>query len=173
MGRAGGKKLGSDQLFARPDAGKGIQAVGQRFAENYDVRRDAQMLDGPEFSRAIKAHLYFIVYNQDLVLVAGLLEALEIFLGRNHVAARALHRLDIESAVLRGLRLGIPHAVIFGVKEFCELVVAIEVAGLALQAVHAAETIRVKDKMRALAKMSVATAVAITRSDGGGTQRPA
>src|SRR5579859_3031734 len=173
MGRTGRKEFRRNQFLARPNSGKRIESVGQSFAEHDDVRRDAQVLDGPEFSRAIKPHLDFIIHNEDFMLVAGFFEAKEIFFGWNYVAAGSLHRLDIKRAVLRSLCLGIPDRIIFIVKKFGELVLAIDVARFALQAVHATEAIRVEHKVGAVAKVAVAAAVAVTGSDGGSAQRSA
>ena len=125
MRRPRREEFGRDQFFPRPDAGKWVQAVGERLAEHDDVRRDAEVLDGPELSRAIEAHLDFVIDNQDLVFAASLLQALKVVARRNHVAARSLHRFDVKCAVFRRLCFGIPDAIVFIGKKLIELIVAI------------------------------------------------
>src|SRR5262249_35179924 len=43
-----------DEILTRPYTAQGIQAVGQRLAEDEDVGLDAEVLDRPEFPRTIK-----------------------------------------------------------------------------------------------------------------------
>src|SRR5437762_420653 len=173
MRRARRKQFGRNQFFARPEAGQRVQPVGQRLAKDDDVGRDAEVLDGPEFSRAIETHLDFVIHDENLVRVAGFLEPGEVISRRDDVAARALHRLDVERAELGGFRLRIPNRVVLGVKELRELVFAVELARLTLQAVDAAEAVGKKDELSAVAKVAVAAAIAVARSDGGSAERPA
>src|SRR5439155_7355395 len=105
------------------------------------------------------------------VPVAGGLEPREVFTGRDDVAARALHRLDIERAVFGGPGLRVPDGVVFALEELFELALAVDVARWALEAVDAPEAVRIEDELRAVAEMAVAPPVAIARSDGRRSER--
>src|SRR5207249_7657793 len=102
--------------------------------------------------------------DQNLVPVAGGLEPREVFTGRDDVAARPLHGLDIERAVFASAGLRVPHGVVLALEELLELAFAIDVALRALQAVDAAEAVRIEDELRAVAEVAVAPPVAIARS---------
>ena len=131
------------------------------------------MLDGPEFSSAIEPHLNFVVHDKDLVFVASGFKPGEVLLRWDDVSARSLHRLDVERAELRRFRLGVPNRVVLVIEELLELVLAVKVAGLRLQVVDAAETVGIKNELGAVAEMSIAAAVAVAGSDGGGAERAA
>src|SRR5581483_1423243 len=161
MSRPGRKQLRRNQVFSRPDSGKRIEPVGQGFAEYNDVRRNAQVFDGPEFSRTVEAHLDFIVNQKDLALVECLLEASKVFPGRNDISTRPLNRFDIKSREFRLLSFGIPVGVILRLEAFFELLLAIEAAGLTLQSIDAAEAVRVENEVRAIGEVSVSATVTI------------
>ena len=160
------EQLRCDQLFSRPDTGERIQPVGQCLPEYNDVRGDPQVLHRPEFSRTIKSHLDLIIDDQNIALAARLLKASEIFPRGNHVPSGPLDGFDVERAVLRCLRLSVPDRMVFCVKQPGELVLAVHVAGLALQAINAAEAIGIKDELGAISEVPVAPPVSVAGSDG-------
>src|SRR5258708_21043134 len=173
MGRARRERLRRYQVLARPDAGQRIEAVGQRLAEDDDVRLDPEILDGAQSHGAEEAHLDLVVHQQDLARFEDLLQALEISLRRHDIPARSLNRLDVERGVFGAIGLGIVDAVIFAVEEALELADAVEVAAVALLAVRTAEAIGKRNELRPVAEMAVAPPVAVARRDGRGAERAA
>src|SRR5262249_21528520 len=120
---------------------------------------------------AEEAHLDLVVDQQDLARLEHPRELLEVALRRDHVAAGALDRLDVESGGLPLLRLAVPHALVLRAEQLCELVHAVQAAVLALLAVRAAEAVGERHELRALAEVSVAAAVAVAARDRGGSER--
>src|SRR5258706_10267696 len=110
MGGARSEDARVDEFFARPDSGQGIHAVGQRLSEDDDIGLNLEMLHRPLPAGAEKAHLNLIVNDQDAMLAAYFLQALEIAAGGNYVASGALHRLDEKRPELGTARLPIPDA---------------------------------------------------------------
>ena len=109
----------SSSRAQRPD--ERIEAVGERLAEHEHVRRHAEMLDRPQLAGAEETHLDLVDDQQDAVLVEHLLQAREEVRRRDHVAAGALDRLDVERGVFALPRLRVPHAVVFGLEQALEL----------------------------------------------------
>src|SRR5215475_12493589 len=116
------------------------------------------MLDRPELAGAEETHLDLVDDEQDAVLVEHALQAREEVRRRNHVAAGALDRLDVERGVLALLRFRIPDAVVFGLEKALELRDAIFAVFLLRHALRAAEVIREFDELRAI-EVAVAAAV--------------
>ena len=162
-----------DQLLARPHAGQRIEAVGDGLAEHDDVGLHAEVLDRPQLAGAIEAHLDLVDDQQDAVLVEHALQLDEEVLGRNDVAAGALDRLDVEGRVLGLARLGVPDAVVLALEQALELLHAVVAVLLLGHALGAAEVIRERNELRAVAEVAVAAAIAVGRGDGGGAERAA
>src|ERR1051326_6615851 len=108
MRRSWRGELRCDQLFSGPDASQRIEPVREGLPKNDNVRRDSQVLHRPEFAGAIESHLDLIVYDQNVAPAARLLQSCEVFPGWNDISSGSLDRLDVECAVLRCLRFGIP-----------------------------------------------------------------
>ena len=81
----------------------------------------AEMLDRPQLAGAEEAHLDLVDDEQDAVLVEHPLQLDEEVRRRNHVAAGALDRLDVERRVFALAGLRVPHAVVFGLEQALEL----------------------------------------------------
>src|SRR5207245_10567166 len=143
-----------------------------RRSENDDVWDASEMFHGPARARAIQLPLDLVVNEQDFVFVQELFQPDEIFLRRDDVTARPLNGLDVKGAVLGRLRFRVPDAVIFARKEPFELVLAVNLATLALQPVNAAEAVGIENELGALAKVPVAPPVAVRGSDRGGPKSP-
>src|SRR3989338_1377247 len=158
------------QLFPRPDSGKRIEPVRKRLAENHHIRFHMKLGQRPELPRAVKAHLDFIVDQENVMTLQDFLKIRKIFLWRNHIAAGALNRLDIKSAVFRLIDLGIQNAVVLGFKKFLKLFHTVHPAIGIFFSVRTAEAIRIRNKMRLVGKMAEAAAVAVARSDRRGTE---
>ena len=131
------------------------------------------MLDRPELSRAEESHLNFVVHQKDFSLFENFFEAHEVFFRGNDIAACPLDGFHVEGAEFALSGLGIPKRVVFGVKDLFELLQAIEAAVLPLEAIEAAEAIRVGNEMGAVAEMAVTAPVSVTRGDRCGAQSPA
>src|SRR5271167_4776948 len=129
------------------------------------------MLHRPELSGTVKAHLDFIIDDEDVVLIAGLPQPREVLGRRNYVAASSLHCLDVEGAVFGRLRFGVPHRVVLGLKLLRKLAVAIEVTGLTLHPINAAKAVGIKYKLGAFTEVTVAAPVAIAGGNGGSAER--
>src|SRR5438067_2508822 len=121
MRRARPEDARIDEFLARPDAGKRIEAVGERLAEDDDVRLDVEVLHRPHLSSAPKAHLDLVVDEQDAVLLADCSEALEVVLRRNDVSARALDRLGEQRAEFGAPGLRVPCAGVLVLEQPLEL----------------------------------------------------
>ena len=169
----GGKIFRVDQLLARPHAGERIEAVGDGLAEHDDVGLHAEVLDRPQLAGAIEAHLDFVDDQQDAVLVEHALQLDEIVRRRNDVAARALDRLDVEGGILGLAGLRVPHAVVLALEQPLELLHAVVAVLLLAHALGAAEVIRKRHEMRAVAEVAVAAAIAVGRGDRRGAERAA
>src|SRR5262249_38484025 len=133
----------------------------------------AEMLDRPQLAGAEEAHLDLVDDEQDAVSVEHLLELDEEILRRDHVAAGALDRLDVERGVLGLARLPVPHAVVLALEPPLELPHAVMPVLLLAHALGRAEVIRERHELRALAEMAVAPAIAIGRGDRRGAERAA
>ena len=96
MRRSRWEDIGRDEAFARPHAAQRVESVGERFAEDDDVGRDAKVFDRPELSGTIKAHLDLIVDHQNVPFVQDLPETFEIARRRDDVATSALNRFDVK-----------------------------------------------------------------------------
>ena len=173
MRRAGREHLRVDQLFARPDAGQRVEAVGERLAEHEHVRLDAEMLDRPQLAGAVEAHLDFVDDQQDAVAVEHLLELDEEVLRRDDVAAGALDRLDVEGGVFGLAGLGVPDAVVFALEQALELLDAVVAVFLLAHALRAAEVVGERHELRAVAEVAVAAAIAVGRGDRRRAERAA
>src|SRR6185312_11371276 len=125
-------------------------------AEYDDVGLDVEILQRPELAGAVEAHLDFVIDQQDFAGLEHFLELLEITRRRNDVTAGALDRLDIEGGIFADAHLGVPHAVILAIEQAGELIDAIQAAIVALLAIRAAEAIRKRHELRAVAEMPVA-----------------
>ncbi len=172
MRRSRWEHLGRDQLLARPDARQWIEAIRQRLAKDDDVRLDIEVLDRPELARAVEPHLNFVVDEEDATLVEDLLERREVAARRYDVTTGALNGFDIKRGKLWFLRLGIPERVVFGVEVLRELLDAVEIAVLPLLVVRTTEAVRIRDEVRAIREVPVATPIPIAGRDGRGPQRP-
>src|SRR5215475_2594740 len=173
VGRSGREGLRTDELFARPQSGQRTEAVGERLAEHDDVGLHIEILHRPEFSGPEEAHLNLVVDQQDAPRFEDALEFFEITGRRDHVAAGALNRLDIERGELALAGLGVPCRVILAVEQSRELVDAVEPAIVPLLPVLAAKTVWEWHEVSAIAEMSVAAAIAIGRGDCRRAQRAA
>ncbi len=173
MGRARREHGRVDQLFARPQAGQRIEAVGQRLAEHHDIRRHAEVFDRPQLAGPPETHLDFIGHHQDAVLVEHLLQALEEARRRDHVAAGALNGFHVERGVFALVGLRVPHAVVFGLEQALELAHAAVGILFRRHPLRATERIRERQEHRALAEVAEAATVAVARRDRRGAQRAA
>ncbi|RMO59452.1 hypothetical protein ALQ29_05598 [Pseudomonas marginalis pv. marginalis] len=165
MGRAWWEDLRVDQFFPGPDAAQRVEAVGQGLAEHDHVRLHVEVLDRPQLAGAVEAHLDFVGHHQDAVLVQHLLEfAVEVH-RRDHVAAGALDRLDVKRGVFALADFRVPHAVVFGLEQAGELLHAVAAVLFLGHAFRAAEVVRERDELRALAEVAVAATVAVAGGD--------
>src|SRR5262249_54917301 len=117
-----------DEILTRPDTAERIEPVRQGFPENDDVWSDAEIFEAPQLTRAVEAHLNFVVHHQDVAIVQNLPETLEITGRRDHIAAGPLNRFDVERRKLGLAGLRIPEGVVLRVKAALELLQAIQVA---------------------------------------------
>src|SRR5436190_3772439 len=173
MGGAGREDLRVDELFACPDAGQRIEAVGKRLAEHDDVRRDAEMLDREELAGAVEAHLNLVHHQQDAVLVEHALQPGKVVLRRDDVAPGTLDRLHVERGVFRLAGLGVPHAVVLALEQALELFDAVVTVFLLGHALGAAEMVGERHELGAISEVAVAPAIAVGGGDGGGAERAA
>src|SRR5262249_25971272 len=88
-------------------------------------------------------------------------------------SAGSLHGLDVERRVFGLAGLRIPDAVIFALEQALELTDAGEAILFLAHAVAAAEVVRERHELRAIAEMTEATAIAIRRRDCGSPERAA
>src|SRR6267143_2110013 len=167
--RAWRENAGVDHLLTRPDAGQRVEAVGQSLAEDQHVRLDTEMFDAPHLAGAIDTHLDLIYHQQYAVLVEHLLELDEKSFRRNDIPARALNRLDIKCCILAFVGSRVPHAVVFAFEEASELLHTVVAVLLLVHPLGAAKVIGKLDELRALAKMTVPSSIAIA---GGNGRRP-
>src|SRR3954467_13294880 len=108
MRGAGAEYARINQLLARPDARKRVQAVGERLAEDDDVGLHVEVLERPHLAGAAETHLDLVVPAEDAVLLANGGHGLEVVLRRDDVAAGALYRLDEERAEFGASGLRVP-----------------------------------------------------------------
>src|SRR5262249_30289632 len=139
--------------------------------EHEDVRDGATMLDRPHFTGAEKAHLDLVVDDENAVVFADLHEPGEIALRRNHVSAGPLDHFHEEGAELRAAAARVPRAGIFVLELPLDLRDAIEVAGLAVFSVRAAEAVRERNELRAVGKLAEGLPIPVGGSDRGGAER--
>src|SRR5205085_10625715 len=109
-----------------------------------------EVLNCPELSCAVKAHLNLVVNQKDFVFVQNFLERREIFWRRDNVTACALNRLDVEGREFSLSSFRIIERVVLGLEIFSELIYAIKAAVLSLFPIWAAEAIRERDEVRAV-----------------------
>jgi hypothetical protein len=75
MGGSGREHRGVDQLFASPQAGQRIQAIGQGLGKHQHIGLDAEVFHRPQLAGTPEAHLDFIDHQQHAVVVQHLLQA--------------------------------------------------------------------------------------------------
>src|SRR6185369_474554 len=171
--RARRKDGRADQRLLRPESRERVEPVGERLAEDDDVGRDAEVLDRPELAGAKKAHLDLVDDEQDAVPVEHLLQPREVVRRRNHVAAGALHGLDVERGVFRLVRARVPDALVLALEQALELAHAVLAVLLLGHPGAAAEVVRERHEVRAIAEVAEAAAIAIARRDRRGAERAA
>ncbi len=169
----GREEFRRDQLLTRPNARKWIQTICQRLAEDNDVRRDAEILNRPELAGAIEAHLDFVVHNQDFVLAASFLQALESIRAAESHSRRFPAPPRCRRRRTRRTWPWRPRRRYIRCQRAGRIGRAVKIAGLGLQFISAAEAVGIKNKLPAIAEVSVAPSVAIAGSDGGSAQRAA
>src|SRR6267378_2337868 len=171
--RAWRENAGVDHRLTRPDAGHRVEAVGQSLAEDQHVRLDTEMFDASHLAGAIDTHLDLIYHQQNAVLVEHLLELDEKSFRRNDIPACALNRLDIECRILAFVGSRVPHAVVFAFEEASELLHTVVAVLLLVHPLGAAKVIGKLDELRALAKMTVPSSLAIAGGNGRRPEAPA
>src|SRR5450432_365344 len=145
MSRARRKQLRIDEFLARPEARNRIEAVGERLAENNNIRLCAKIFNRPEFSGAIETHLDFVVDQQDLARFHYGLELFKVARRRNDIPPRTLNGFHKKRGKFSGTGFRIPDAVILGIEQSGELVHAVEAAVFALFPVRTAKAVGKRD----------------------------
>ena len=88
----------AEDLARAEHGGDGIEAAGERLADDQDVGRDLLVLVGEELAGAAKAGLDLVEHKENVVLAADGGDLAEVAGGRNDDAGLALDGLDEEGA---------------------------------------------------------------------------
>src|SRR5882724_13681887 len=99
------------------------------------------------------------------MLIEHFFELDEKVFRRNHIAARALNRLNVKRGVLASVGFRVPDAVVFAFKQAREFLHTVVAVFLLAHPLGAAEVVRILDQLRAVAKMPIASSVTITGSN--------
>src|SRR5476649_110709 len=154
-----------DHLFTSPNTRQRIKPIGQRLTEHQDVRRNAEMFNGPQFTGTIKAHLDFIDHQQDAVIVEHFLQALVKITRWDDIAAGALNRFDIERGEFRLLDFRFPNAMIFIFKQAGKIGNQLFSVFFRRQTLWPAERIRERNKLGTVAEVAETATIAIAGRD--------